>query len=687
MNNTAQNFQQDYDKPDDILTHCTQLVSFDDAYSSHALIKRFGSPEQPIYVDESIDARPLIVPVYNGQLEIIQCAVMQDGEIVDLTIDGENRGRGPAKGFAKYGDFHPDKPVIITYSLESFFKVAQTGYAVALVVLSTLCSKHQVELKAFDFEQIQFVINQLSAAGYKRLYLPVQLKQMHLEPFKKLEQNTVVRLLSNYLRDGISQFHCDFGEVDDTADIQAFIDGAIEQLNPNTWGELIPLAQANTSKATAYPIHAFPPIARDAIKQAADYNHVPLALAGQTAMGLMVDIAQEHAQAPSDKTTKGQPCSFGVFSVFESGGGKDETRNLLARSIADREKKDKVKYLADRDAYNSLPVKERREEPKPINPITLYTKGTTQGIVKAMSHSVFSSFAWQTTEGAMILGGYSLTSDTMGESLGVINHLIDRGETSSILHGDDEPEIVIDKRFSVDLSIQDVMAKKALNNEALRHQGFLARFLFAAPEPLPIRKVTKEMRRIIASEDSAIIAFNELSERLKYPPHTEINPFSDGRTQFLKDDEADALHINFENYIKAAADKGGKYHIIRPNALRMIQYSLRVATVLTYFTPELHSIDAKTMQGAIDLCTYSLDEWIRYYGKDEEADSDQMLKWLLKQKSSKVLKSSISTHATPAKLRNKNIRDDVLTSLSDCNYVQIEKIGGKDYVVLNPNLS
>ena len=31
MNNTAQNFQQDYDKPDDILTQCTQLVSFDDA--------------------------------------------------------------------------------------------------------------------------------------------------------------------------------------------------------------------------------------------------------------------------------------------------------------------------------------------------------------------------------------------------------------------------------------------------------------------------------------------------------------------------------------------------------------------------------------------------------------------------------------------------------------------------------
>lgn len=239
MNNTAQNFQQDYDKPDDILKHCTQLVSFDDAYSSHPLIQRFGSPEQPIYVDESIDARPLIVPVYNGQLEIIQCAVMQDGEIVDLTIDGENRDRGLAKGFAKYGDFHPDKPVIITYSLESFFKVAQTGYAVALVVLPNLCSKHRTELKLtelkpFDFEQIKFVINQLSQAGYKQLYLPVRPEHINIEPFKALEQNTAVRLLNQYLKIGVSEFYHQFIKDEDTAEIQAFFDLAIEALPEKT---------------------------------------------------------------------------------------------------------------------------------------------------------------------------------------------------------------------------------------------------------------------------------------------------------------------------------------------------------------------------------------------------------------------------------------------------------------------
>ena len=235
MNNTAQNFQQDYDKPDDILTHCTQLVSFDDAYSSHALIQRFGSPEQPIYVDQTnVDIngvtyeQPLIMPVVNGQLELVQCAVLQDGKRISVMPDGLS------KGFVMYGDFHHDKPVIITYSIEAFFKVAQTGYAVALVVLPTLCNKHQTELKAFDFEQIQFVINQLSKAGYTKLYLPVRPEQMHLEPFKALEQNTAVRLLNQYLKMGVSEFQIELTQYESLSEVLAFIDEAIEALPQKT---------------------------------------------------------------------------------------------------------------------------------------------------------------------------------------------------------------------------------------------------------------------------------------------------------------------------------------------------------------------------------------------------------------------------------------------------------------------
>ena len=231
----------DYDHPKELITpeailnECTQLVSFNDAYSSHPLIQRFGSPEQPIYVDDgNVDingvtyAQPLIMPIYDGQMELVQCAVMQDGQRVEVIPDGL------ARGFARYGDFDHAKPVIITYNLEAFFKVAQTGYAVALVLLPTLCSNHKTELKPFDFEQIQFVINQLSHAGYKQLYLPVRIEHMHLEPFKALEQNTAVRLLCQYLKIGVNEFQIELSQHESVSEVLAFIDEAIEALPEKT---------------------------------------------------------------------------------------------------------------------------------------------------------------------------------------------------------------------------------------------------------------------------------------------------------------------------------------------------------------------------------------------------------------------------------------------------------------------
>lgn len=227
----------DYDHPKELITpkailnECTQLVSFNDAYSSHPLIQRFGSPEQPIYIDDgSVDingviyTQPLIMPIYDGQMELVQCAVMQDGQRVAVIPDGL------ARGFARYGDFDHAKPVIITYSLEAFFKVAQTGYAVVLVVLPTLCNKGMTALKPFDFEQIQYVINQLSKSGFDRLYMPVRPEHIQLEPFQQLEQNTAVKLLNQYLKIDESEFLIELSKDESIAEVTAFIDEAIDLL-------------------------------------------------------------------------------------------------------------------------------------------------------------------------------------------------------------------------------------------------------------------------------------------------------------------------------------------------------------------------------------------------------------------------------------------------------------------------
>ena len=218
-------------KPDTILANCTLLNPSDDTYLNHPIIERFGSPLQPIYVDQcNVDINgvnydnPLILPIYDGQLNLVQCAVLQDKQQVQVMPDGLS------KGFARYGDFDHAQPVIITYNLEAFFKIAQTGYAVALVVLPSVCNAKQVALKPFDFEQMHFVIHQLEKAGYTQLYMPVRPEHIRLEAFQSLEKNTNVRLLNQYQTIMGAEFLTELLKTDSKEDVTAFIDEAIEQL-------------------------------------------------------------------------------------------------------------------------------------------------------------------------------------------------------------------------------------------------------------------------------------------------------------------------------------------------------------------------------------------------------------------------------------------------------------------------
>lgn len=219
------------EQPNEILALTTTRLPQDAYYLSHPIIVNFGSPEQPIYVDEKnveIDGiqyeEPLLLPIYDAQLSLIQCAVMQVNQSVKVIPDGL------AKGFAYYGDLHKDKPVIITYSLEAFFKIAQTGYAVVLVILPNLCQGKITELKSFDLKQIEFVIEQLTRAGYQQLYLPVKPEQLKNQDLQVLTDKGRAKLLDQYkwANDGL------FVALDQYDEIEAVTEFFKQSIQPRT---------------------------------------------------------------------------------------------------------------------------------------------------------------------------------------------------------------------------------------------------------------------------------------------------------------------------------------------------------------------------------------------------------------------------------------------------------------------
>lgn len=466
----------------------------------------------------------------------------------------------------------------------------------------------------------------------------------------------------------------------------SFEQHSIEQPQAHEWKEPQLLHIANQYVEGEYPIHAFPDVIAKAIKKSAHFHNVPLAVAAQTYLGEQAYIAQRHIKAPSDKSEKGQPCSLFMLTIFPSGEGKDVCKSDASKISEKIESENMNRFYADYKSWSKKKSDERGDAP--VNPMSRFKKTTTQAIIRMMADGAGNSYIWATGEGGYLFSGYSLKSDTVGESISVLNDLVDTGKGNALLRNAEDSHFFENKYFSLDIAVQDVVARPALTNSLLREQGFLARVLFAAPAPLQHREVTLEQQSIKPYDDEDLKAYWKFCEKMLTTPYFGNKLFvgDDGRVVITKCQDAERLHIQYQNHIGQEAGKGGKYEFIRAYALRTNQYVLRVAAILAYCS-EVDYIDARIMQNAIDLCKYSLDEWLRYYGKMEKSDSELMLDWLKKQDSSKILKSAISTTVYPKHLRSKNNRDAALSHLIDAEHIHIEQIGKKEYVVLNPLFS
>lgn len=93
------------EQPKDILANCIRLNPQDGAFMRHPVIESNGSPKQSIYIDNTVVdiegvkyESPMVLPIYNGQLKLIQCALLQQEKHIQIMPDGFTRG------FAYYGE-------------------------------------------------------------------------------------------------------------------------------------------------------------------------------------------------------------------------------------------------------------------------------------------------------------------------------------------------------------------------------------------------------------------------------------------------------------------------------------------------------------------------------------------------------------------------------------------------------
>ena len=210
--------------------------------------------------------------------------------------------------------------------------------------------------------------------------------------------------------------------------------------------------------------------------------------------------------------------------------------------------------------------------------------------------------------------------------------------------------------MALHLLAQPVIAERALSDDVLSGQGFLARCLLAWPES------TAGTRRYVSEnlrDDAPLI---RLESRLA-DLHRRKLPIAQGDRQELRPPawkmtlEAAKVWRLLHDSIERKMAPSGAFANVRPWASKTPEQCLRIAGVLTVLeAPDAQAIDAETVERAGELALWYLNEAARLAGTAELSaevrDAEALLDWA-HATNRRFLHSRAALRLGPARIRER----------------------------------
>lgn len=413
-----------------------------------------------------------------------------------------------------------------------------------------------------------------------------------------------------------------------------------------------------------YPIDAFPDIYKIVILKLALYLNVYVSLIANTMLAEIAYLISGFINA-SDGRGGSQPCSLFVLSIAESGDGKDSTFKFISKASRDNQDESFEIYKCEMQEWLNTPKSEKFE--RPSFETTIFDNATIQGITKSINASKKRSFIISNAEASIFFYGFSMNSDSSPAVMGIINNLLDEGRFSNLIKNQDIIEYRNDVRLSIVFAMQDIIGRKFLTNKLFREQGFLARVLFTAPPPPPFYKKSINDSLDIKKD------FDYLKYQSNCKDLIVKGQISNKISVINYNQEALEVFVDYDNFIRQECLENGTYSEISAYAKRSRQYVWRVATILAYISN--CDINMHIMKSAVNIFKFSLSEWLKYYGCDDDKVGYILLKWLKKEKMRgkvQVLVSSIN-QVGPEVLRNARTRDEAIQFLEELKLIECIK--------------
>jgi hypothetical protein len=464
----------------------------------------------------------------------------------------------------------------------------------------------------------------------------------------------------------------------------------------------IPLVRA-MPPAAAYPIDALGPVLGPAARAIGEIVQVPEALAANTVLATAALAAQAHGNV---QTLGGvRPTSLYIGTIAGSGDRKTAADDVALLPIREHVRRTTLAYQKDVAAHerasaaNKLARSMAREaastpdeyqqalagivdEPKPRKPWLVCGDPTAEGLMRSLAEGQHAQGIYS-DEGGQFLGGHALSEEAELRTIAMLSRAWQGAPLDRVRATDSEHVILYGRRLSIHLLAQPEVASRLLGSQLYRSQGFLARWLLAAPESLAGTRIYNP-EKLEAHEDARLQAFHRAVTMLLSQPATEDHEVGGLDPPCIAlSPEARQLLIRAYDEIERAQGDGADLEQVREWASKAAEHACRIAGVIALISdPHATAVSAEIMRGALALTEFYLSEYQRLVGHagiSEDTRRAQLLLEWLKRKALRSFTARQIMQFGPGSIRSSDVARAAVRVLEDNHWVFTDD--GRTYYV------
>lgn len=391
----------------------------------------------------------------------------------------------------------------------------------------------------------------------------------------------------------------------------------------------------NTLLPPHYPVDAMYALVRDTIREVRDQVQAPDALIAGSVLTAMSVACQSNMDVllPTDVI---RPPSLFLAMFGQSGERKTTVDSLICTPIYEHDKAyasanadasahyeatlrmwqaedaalqrklgKAVQEGEDLEHYRDDLVAHAHLEPRKPAPMHIVHQNITERPLMEALQGDGKSIAILCDEGEIVLRGGAMSK------MGLLNKVWD-GASSLSLERTDANLQVTNPRMTVSFMIQEEVFQEFWNKRGntARGSGHMARYLVAFPTS------TVGFRRMTLQDHTWIHlpAFHErLTELLVMADQRRAQ--GDSRTLLEFSFEARELWVQSQNQVEYFMRPGECYYGIKDFASKFMEIAGRVAAVFHYFNGLQGQISRETLQRALEVVGWHLDEFNRLFGE------------------------------------------------------------------------